>query len=173
MTPTINTTSTPRPCIVEGRRAIFHRWSDSARPVKPYGLEQEETIQRFQVWNVHAIVEYEDGTVARVWPSVIQFVDGGAFGNFEWPEEELPYVGPDDKKKPTSAVEAGLGYFKRRYMCPVCGKRVATYTYGKEWTENGLSEAERIDCAHCGQAIDWEGVPLPGQDMEGQQNGGN
>lgn len=25
-----------RPCWVNGRRAIFHRWSDSAMPVNPY-----------------------------------------------------------------------------------------------------------------------------------------
>ena len=63
-----------RPCWVDGRRAMFHRWTDSARPVKPWGTEDDETVDRFQVHNVHGLVEYEDGTVARVWPNTIQFV---------------------------------------------------------------------------------------------------
>lgn len=162
----------PRPCIVEGRRAIWHRWSDSARPKPPRPMAGEEDAPYFQVWNVHAIVEFEDGTVARVWPSAIQFVDGGAFDSFEWPEEETPWTMDESRKmKPAQQVETGLGYYRRRFLCPACGKRVAVYTYGKEWTENGLSEAERIDCAHCGQEIDWEGVPLPGQHTEGQRHG--
>lgn len=164
------TAQAPRPCIVEGRRAIFHRWSDSARSKPPRGMEEDENAQRFQIWNVHGIVEYEDGTVARVWPSNIRFVDGGVFAAFDWPQDdELPYTMEESCKEipPVSDTTAGLGYYKRRFMCPTCGNRVATYTYGKAWTENGLSEAERINCSHCGQAIDWEGVPLPGEDMEG------
>ena len=63
-----------RPCWVNGRRAIWHRWTDSARPVKPWGQEDDEDAKRFQTWNVHGLVEYEDGTVARVWPHTVQFV---------------------------------------------------------------------------------------------------
>lgn len=75
-----------RPCMVNGRRALFHRWADSARPVAPLGVEVDETTQRYQLHNVHGIVEYADGTVARVWPSDIQFIDGD-FGAYAWPEE--------------------------------------------------------------------------------------
>lgn len=165
-----------RPCLVKGRRALFHRWTDSARPVRPWGMEEDEKALRFQVWSVHGIVEYEDGTVARVWPSDIQFVDGGYFADYTWPqidEEGLPYTFADNQeatstaKKPVADMACGVGYYQRRYNCPTCGKRIATYTYGKEWTENGLSQDERVDCYNCGQAIDWEGVPLPGEHITG------
>lgn len=166
-----------RPCMVNGRRALFHRWTDSARPVKPRGLEAEEKAQRFQVWSVHGIVEYEDGTVARVWPSDIQFVDGGYFADYDWPQDDtegLPfdYVAPESYRRPMPPVasfDVGVGYFRQRYKCPTCGKRIASYTYGKDWTENGLSEEERVDCHNCGQAIAWDSVPLPGQHVTEQE----
>ena len=68
------TTCEGRPCWVKGRRAIFHRWTDSARPVKPANNDQE-TDERMQKWSVHGLVEYEDGTVEREWPSAIRFAD--------------------------------------------------------------------------------------------------
>lgn len=70
----IVTTCEGRPCWVNGRRAIFHRWCDSARPVNPYGKDSPGD-ERLQKWSVHGIVEYEDGTVEREWPSAIQFAD--------------------------------------------------------------------------------------------------
>lgn len=78
-----------RPCMVNGRRAMFHRWADSARPVTPRDLEEEEMYgPRYQLYSVHGIVEFEDGTVQRVWPSDIRFIDGGDFADYVWPEEE-------------------------------------------------------------------------------------
>lgn len=77
-------TSEYRPCWVEGRRAFFHRWTDSARPVKPKGMEDEETTKRYQMHSVHGLVEFEDGTVTRVWPNTIQFADGGHFNEWDW-----------------------------------------------------------------------------------------
>lgn len=164
-----------RPCIVKGRRAIFHRWTDSARPAKPRGMEDSEDTQRFQIWSVHGLVEYEDGTMARVWPSEVQFVDGGCFAEFDWPQDDqdLPYTladGPETynpAKKPVQQDQKRLGYSKRRFECPTCGGYLAVYTYGPEWTENGLPEAERLDCTKCGQIIDWTGVPLPGEHQQG------
>lgn len=77
-----------RPCWVKGRRAIFHRWSDSARPVKPASNDQD-TDERMQKWSVHGIVEYEDGTVEREWPSAIQFADSREyFDSLAWEEME-------------------------------------------------------------------------------------
>ena len=87
-----------RPCWVDGRRAMFHRWTDSARPVKPRGMEDDETAERFQVHNVHGLVEYEDGTVARVWPNTIQFVPDpqdwhpAAWEVYEKERDGLPYT---------------------------------------------------------------------------------
>lgn len=81
-----------RPCLVAGKRAIFHRWADNARPVVPRGMDATDTDVRYQCATVHGIVEYEDGTVQRVWPSEIQFIDGGAFDCYDWDAlEGLPW----------------------------------------------------------------------------------
>ena len=73
-----------RPCWVRGRRAIFHRWTDSARPVKPVSNDQE-TDERLQKWSVHGLVEYEDGRMEREWPNNIRFADSAeTFAAFDW-----------------------------------------------------------------------------------------
>lgn len=77
-----------RPCIAKGRRAFFHRWADSARPGVPRGVEETEEMEYFQIYSVHGIVEYEDGTVDRAWPFDIRFIDGGEFDQYAWPEED-------------------------------------------------------------------------------------
>lgn len=81
---TMTTANQTRPCWVDGRRAIFHRWTDSARPVKPKGMEDENTLDRYQLHTVHGLVEYEDGHMERVWPHKIQFADGGNFAAWDW-----------------------------------------------------------------------------------------
>ena len=78
-----------RPCWVDGRRAIFHRWTDSARPVKPRGMEEDEAADRYQLHSVHALVEYEDGTVERVWPNAVRFADSEVyFLDYDWEDME-------------------------------------------------------------------------------------
>lgn len=89
----VTITAERRQCLVNGRRAFFHRWADSARPVVPRGMEEIDAETRYQCWNVHGIVEYEDGTVQRVWPSEIQFIDGGGFDEYYWPDMEHPASG--------------------------------------------------------------------------------
>ena len=73
-----------RPCWVSGRPALFHRWADTARPARPYGQETDETADYYQLHSVQAIVEYEDGTVARVWPSAIKFLPSEQFKDYDW-----------------------------------------------------------------------------------------
>lgn len=86
-----------RPCWVKGRRAIFHRWTDSARPVKPANNDQE-TDERMQKWSVHGLVEYEDGAMERHWPNEIRFADSAEkFAAIRWDalearRDELPYT---------------------------------------------------------------------------------
>lgn len=83
-------TDTRRPCWARGRRALFHRWVNSAHPVLPRGEEPGENARYYQFRNVTALVEYEDGTVARIFPDNIQFVDdGGGFDRFTWPGEKV------------------------------------------------------------------------------------
>jgi hypothetical protein len=106
------TTSEGRPCWVKGRRAIFHRWIDSARPAKARGKEDDPTAPHFQLYNVHGLVEYEDGTLRRVWPTDIQFADSAAaFGGICWEQLEhrrdaLPFTfGEDPEAADPAPVE--------------------------------------------------------------------
>lgn len=50
-------------------------------------------------------------------------------------------------------------YFSMRYSCPICGAHLASYSYGRSWTVNGLYPEQLIDCPECGQAIDWSDEP--------------
>lgn len=79
----------PRPCWVYGKRkALFHRWANTAHAQLPKGIDPEH-VRYYQYRSTCAIVEYEDGTVDRVWPQDLQFADGGKFSEFEWlPREQ-------------------------------------------------------------------------------------
>lgn len=70
---TIRTTEY-RPCRVEGKRALFHRWEDRAEIVQPSPMVGGHPGGALK-WTV-AIVEYEDGMVAEVLPEDVQFVPG-------------------------------------------------------------------------------------------------
>lgn len=74
-----------RPCYARGRKALFHRWVNSAHPVLPRGVEPSENARYFQFRSVTALVEYEDGTVNRVYPNEVQFVDFVDFDQYTWP----------------------------------------------------------------------------------------
>lgn len=73
-----------RPCYARGRKAIFHRWVNSAHPVLPRGEEPTEGSRYYQFRRTEALVEYEDGTMGRIFPSNLQFADGGDFDKFDW-----------------------------------------------------------------------------------------
>lgn len=78
-----------RPCYVNGRKALFHRWVNTARAQLPKGQEPTENSRYFQYRTTHGLVEYEDGTVDRVWPHDIKFADHGRFQDYTWePAEE-------------------------------------------------------------------------------------
>ena len=74
-----------RPCYVNGRKAVFHRWVNTANPALPRGMSAGDDKARFfQHRSTTALVEYADGTVDRVWPQDIRFADGGRFKTIEW-----------------------------------------------------------------------------------------
>ena len=73
-----------RPCYVFGRRAMFHRWANMARPQLPKGQEPGENARYFQFRGTYGVVEFEDGTVDTVWPRDITFADGGHFRDYAW-----------------------------------------------------------------------------------------
>ena len=80
-----------RPCWVKGRKAIFHRWCNTANPALPRGMEPtDEKARYFQYRSVQAIVEFMDGTVERVWPQEIEFADGGLFDEMTWLPRNQP-----------------------------------------------------------------------------------
>lgn len=76
-----------RPCWVRGKRALFHRWANVARPSLPKGQEPSENARYFQYRSTQALVEFENGAVELVYPQQVHFVDGGHFKDYAWPEE--------------------------------------------------------------------------------------
>lgn len=84
-----------RPCSVNGKPAIFHRWAKKEQVYLQFNnfLHKEmmdDIVKNFnenhfypsvastrKVVNTLAIVEYDDGTVAEVEPSSIRFLDRG------------------------------------------------------------------------------------------------
>jgi RecA-family ATPase len=85
-----------RPCEVDGRPALFHRWVEEDRVVLHVNRfvcedEREYLLHRFRrdsfvmpgcstdvIRNTLALVEYEGGTVAKVDPELIRFIGEGA-----------------------------------------------------------------------------------------------
>lgn len=76
-----------RPCVIDGKNALFHRWEEVSEIVYPSlmkgghaGGEMKGTL---------AIVEMEDGCVRRVVPNAVRFTDNAklfeiyCMGNFE------------------------------------------------------------------------------------------
>lgn len=82
-----------RPCWARGKKALFHRWCNSAHPVAPRGAVINEHTRYFQFRSTTALVEYEDGTMGRVYTDEIQFADGGNFDAYEWREAETGQAG--------------------------------------------------------------------------------
>ena len=87
-----------RPCIVDGRRAMFHRLANRVMCIRHSdtyldmlqkrvvsGGSYDEQKNTFYAETV-ALIEFEDGSVEEVIPSKVRFVDGGGFGAVNWPE---------------------------------------------------------------------------------------
>ena len=75
----INNEQEYRPCIVLGKKALFHKWVNKSYVYNP--------IMRGQVGGVVestiAIVEYEDGQVVECLPHQVRFIDN-KFGQFSF-----------------------------------------------------------------------------------------
>lgn len=85
-----------RPCEVDGKKALFHRWAKTDKPVAKVNCVLDEgQANKLKDW-LHrktfdemvdsrveithrlctvAIVEFEDGTVADVFPTQVRFLD--------------------------------------------------------------------------------------------------
>ena len=73
-----------RPCSVAGQKAMFHCWSHESWPVGPSLLVGGHSGGI--VAKTLGIVEFENGTINKVEPESIIFVDGGAFDEVSFGE---------------------------------------------------------------------------------------
>lgn len=71
-----------RPCFVDGKRALFHRWEDKAQVIGESPLAGGHSAG--QLWVVVGIVEFEDGTVKEVYPYNIRFAPHPDFTERAW-----------------------------------------------------------------------------------------
>lgn len=66
-------TSEYRPCVVNGRKALFHRWEEISKVLPPSPIKGGHDGGTFKV--TLGIVELEEGCVTEVYPSDIIFCD--------------------------------------------------------------------------------------------------
>lgn len=102
-------TSEYRPCIVGGKKALFHRWTERANivPLSPMvGGHAGGVIK-----DTAGIVEFEDGTVGEFHVQQIRFVDN-FLREFAFPETE-EQVSPESEK-------VKRGFKEKRINCPHC-----------------------------------------------------
>lgn len=67
------------------------------------------------------------------------------------PDIEIP-------QRPNMRIRDHEEYFTKTFSCPSCGKRICSYTFGGERTDNGLQLSEMFAkrvCPSCSQAINW------------------
>ncbi|WP_050699002.1 helix-turn-helix transcriptional regulator [Anaeromassilibacillus senegalensis] len=77
-----------RLCLVNGRKAIWHRWEDVSWAIDPSDVPHGQlggTLLR-----AFAIIEYEDGTVHEVLPNKVRFLDTPSLSNREEGCREIP-----------------------------------------------------------------------------------
>lgn len=81
-----------RPCFVNGKKALFHKWGTRLWIVNyPYssgdrrGMDRGEIEEGERIFTeCCAIVEYENGKVERVAPEDLKFANNGLFKEFVW-----------------------------------------------------------------------------------------
>lgn len=83
-----------RPCMIKGRKALFHRWEDKAQVYNPMSIGQIPG----QLKQTVGIVEYEDGTVHECYPGEIRFCDN-KLQEYCFVPEDVDY----DKPEPPAA----------------------------------------------------------------------
>lgn len=92
-----------RPCIVNGQKALFHKWAETENVILKFnGLADAETIGKIRkeyrrlgcipsnfttekIKAVVALVEYEDGQMDEVKASAVRFIDN-AHSDYDFTE---------------------------------------------------------------------------------------
>ena len=62
-----------RPCYVDGKKALFHRWTERSEIIPPSPMIGGHGGGCIKFTS--AIIEYDDGSIAEVEPSKIRFAD--------------------------------------------------------------------------------------------------
>ena len=102
-----------RPCMVKGeRKALFHMWSNFSNVIEPSPLKGGHPGGT--IAGTLGIVEYEDGTVDKVEPYDICFVDG-SFDEYASPEKKEPDV------TAKWIIEYDAMFGSTRLTCSNCG----------------------------------------------------
>jgi len=72
-------TDDPRPCMVNGSRALFHGWAEMEKP-------NIEGGKQVGCWKPPiALIEYQSGAVEPVSPGRVRFLDGAeVFSRYDW-----------------------------------------------------------------------------------------
>lgn len=131
-----------RPCYVEGKKAIFHYWT-----------QDKETFGDYYREGSFGIVEFEDGHVELVIPNKIVFADGGEFSNIAFKPLEckecetsqfMPYAeaikavwcGKKVKRAIWETTKPEIKYLAERYnaICQYCncGECCGFYVFTEE-----------------------------------------
>ena len=77
-------TEEPRPCVVDGSRALFHGWAELEKP----NIEDGKQVGRWK--NVVAVIEYQNGSVEPVAMNKVRFMDGAAmFSQYSWGDSDV------------------------------------------------------------------------------------
>ncbi len=66
-------TSEYRPCYVDGKKALFHKWVDKSEIVSPSVLKGGHAGG--VICDTFGLVEFENGVVGEVYPHKIKFAD--------------------------------------------------------------------------------------------------
>lgn len=70
---------TRRPCFYNGRRAMFHRWTEYKTVLPPSPLVGGHCGGNVCI--LYGVIEMEDGECKLALPENIRFADGGGFGD--------------------------------------------------------------------------------------------
>ena len=77
------TNSEYRPCVVDEKRAMFHRWEQRADVVDASPLRGGHPGGQY--WITLGIVDYEDGSMDEISPRKIRFLDSkGLFAQYQF-----------------------------------------------------------------------------------------
>lgn len=77
-----------RPCVVDGEKALFHRWEDYATVIEPSPMVGGHPGG--QLRETFAIVEMESGKVMEVKPTKVKFEDTSEYMALLVANEEKP-----------------------------------------------------------------------------------